>query len=428
MSKPRLLSKATLANTFGNTLEWYDFALYGGLAPYIAIHFFPSKNFFISLILTFGAFAAGFLMRPLGGLLYGMFGDIRGRRHALIISVIMMALPTFLLGLIPSYQHIGIAAPVLVVLIRLFQGLSVGGELTGTMAYLTESTEERRRGFLASFSMFGVFAGILIGPIIILIVSYLIGQQTFAVWGWRIPFLFSAVLCLIIFNITKTLTETPAFLAEKSDSKNYLTPLIECFKEHKINMLKGFGISIQVGIAFWITMVYMITYYTKILHLPFDATFEINLVGICIALVTVPIAGKLSEYIGLKPILFVSLIAFIILSIPFNAAIIHPLTPIKHVAILHFIFSIFVGSYLAALPGELASMFPTRVRFTGVALSYNVALALFGGTAPLVVTYLIKTTHTLLAPGVVITSGAVLSLIALLTIRKKDKEQTKILP
>lgn len=245
-----LLNKRLLSNTLGNVLEWYDFTLYGTLAPIIANLFFPSKNALVSLIMTFGAFAAGFLMRPLGGIIYGHIGDRFGRKRALIASIILMTIPTVFLGILPTYAFVGILAPLLVTLTRLLQGIAVGGEFTGTMSFLVETAPDNRRGLAGSFALVGVLAGILLGAVVVTVISIVLPQGYLNQWGWRIPFLLGGVLGFAVWLLRRNLSETPFFEKIKRDTLVEAAPIEKCFTLYKKKLLQGFGITILNAFAF----------------------------------------------------------------------------------------------------------------------------------------------------------------------------------
>lgn len=411
-----LLSKSTLGNIFGNTLEWYDFALYGNLAPFIARQFFPAKNGLISLMLTFAVFAVGFFMRPLGGMVFGHFGDTRGRRKPLLWSVALMVIPTVLLGLVPGYGAIGFLAPLLVIFIRLFQGLAIGGEFVGSMVYLGELADKENRGFFASFASVGICAGLLLGPIVIQATNLFVTHNQFTQWAWRIPFVFSIVLGIIVYMWRRSMQESAAFVAQAKKRLITQSPIIECFRSHKKALLISFCVSAQVGIPFWLVMIYSITYFTKILHAPFAVVETQNMLAVFIALIMVPIAGWLTKKISAWSILLTAAIIFIILSYVINVVLIDDVMTTAFYAADFFI-TIIVAVYLGVFEGYLSSLFPTEIRYSGIAVSYNISLAIFGGTAPLIVTMLIKN-GIMTAPGIVLTVGGVIAFIALLCARK----------
>lgn len=410
--------KNILGAIFGNTLEWYDFVLYGSLAPFISQHFFPLKNHLTSLMLTFAVFAVGFLFRPIGGIIFSHFGDTRSRSKTLVVSIILMCIPTILIGLIPSYHTIGILCPILIIIVRLLQGLSVGGGYVGSMSYLTEVAPEGKRGFYSSLVQLGLFSGILIGPIIIKIIMAFTTTDQFSQWGWRIPFLCSFILGVIAYFLCRDLTETEVFTKSLKKQRPKV-PLKACFKEYKIPMLIGFFLSAQVGIPFWIIMVYSITYFSKILYAPFAIVETQNLYAILLALVFTPLIGKLTERISAWTILLISSISFIVLSYVINIVLVsNPMDTQFYLA--HFCMVFFTTVYLAAFAGFMASLFPTMVRYSGIAFSYNLSLAIFGGFAPLVVTAMIKN-GILLAPGILLTLSGVMAFIALLFAKRYAK-------
>lgn len=411
-----IFNKSTLGNIFGNTLEWYDFVLYGSLAPFIAHHFFPTKNSLVSLMLTFAVFAVGFLMRPLGGMIFGHFGDTCGRRKPLLWSITLMVIPTILIGFVPSYSAIGFFAPLLIILIRLFQGLAVGGEFTGSMVYLTELSDLKNRSFFGSFASFGIFTGLLLGPIVILLTNHSMTHNQFSEWGWRIPFLFSFVLGLIVYFWRHNMHESTAYIQDVEKKSITHSPIKECFRSHKAALLISACISAQVGIPFWLVMVYSITYFTKILHAPFSVVETQNMFAILISLIVIPIFGWLTKKISTWLLLIITSFAFIVFSYAIDIVLIHNVISAKFY-MADFAITILVAAYLATFEGFLASLFPTEIRYSGIAISYNISLAIFGGTAPLIVTAMIKN-GIVTAPGIVLTIGGVIAFVALLFARR----------
>lgn len=413
-----IFQPSTWGNIFGNALEWYDFALYGSLAPFIAQHFFPAENKLVSLMLTFAVFAIGFIMRPLGGVVFGHLGDRQGRRKPLLWSVALMVIPTILIGLVPSFGVIGFFAPVLIVLIRLFQGLSVGGEFAGSMVYLSEISDRKHRGFFASFATFGIFVGLLLGPLVILGTKLCVEEEAFSEWGWRIPFLFSIPLGVIVFFWRHHMQESVAFI-QASTHKITKPPLQECVAAYKAPLWIAVCISAQVGIPFWLVMIYSITYFTKILHAPYAVVEAQNLYAIVMALLFTPFFGWLTTKIAARKILMASSVALILMAYVMNVVLIdNVITGVFYLA--HFFIVIILTAYLATFEGVLTSLFPPRIRYSGIALSYNSSLAIFGGTAPLIVTALIKNGLST-APGIVLTAGGMIAMSGLLFIKRFER-------
>lgn len=410
-------NKTLLANTLGNILEWYDFTLYGAMAPIIAQLFFPSKNILVSLILTFSAFAAGFLMRPLGGIIYGHIGDRFGRRKALLSSIVLMTIPTVLLGFLPTYATIGVLAPLIVTLLRLTQGLAVGGEFTGTIAYLVETAPQRRRGFVGSFSMIGVLSGILLGAAIVTVMTHSTSHESLIAWGWRIPFILAALLGFTVWFLRRHITESPAYQQTQTQRKISQNPIEICFKHHKIKLLQAFGITILNAFAFYIIMIYTTTYFNRIIGYSMEKSIALNLYLVAFTLLLLPFAGLLSDRIGRKKVLGASAIGFILVGYPLDLFFLsNPSLPLFLLG--QALICILLAMYLGPLPTILAETIPTNIRYTGLSIAYNTALALFGGTTPLLVTYFIEQTNVLTIPGILLTLSAVISLGAILSCRE----------
>ncbi|OGT33894.1 MAG: hypothetical protein A3C44_02530 [Gammaproteobacteria bacterium RIFCSPHIGHO2_02_FULL_39_13] len=416
INTPTIFNQSTLGNIFGNTLEWYDFVLYGSLAPFIAHHFFPEKNSLISLMLTFAVFAVGFLMRPLGGMIFGYFGDTRGRRKPLLWSIALMVIPTILIGFVPSYSTIGFLAPLIIILIRLFQGLAVGGEFAGSMVYLTELSDQKNRAFFGSFASFGIFTGLLLGPIVILLTNHSMTHNQFSEWGWRVPFLFSFILGIIVYFWRRNMHESTAYIQDVKKKLITHSPIKECFRSHKAALLISACVSAQVGIPFWLVMVYSITYFTKILHAPFSIVETQNMYAILISLIAIPFFGWLTKKISTWLLLIIISFSFIVFSYVIDIVLIHHVISEKFY-MADFAITILVAAYLATFEGFLASLFPTEIRYSSIAISYNISLAIFGGTAPLIVTAMIKN-GIVTAPGIVLTIGGVIAFVALLFARR----------
>lgn len=377
--------------------------------------FFPMRNHLASLMLTFAVFAVGFLFRPIGGILFSHVGDTRSRSKALRISIVLMCLPTILLGLVPDYSHIGIVCPILVVIIRLLQGLSVGGGYAGSMSYLTEIAPPNERGLYGSFVQIGLFSGILIGPLVIKSVLYFMTAQQFSDWGWRIPFVFGIVLGLVGYFLCSAIADAKV-IQESIQHKAQKIPLLLCIKNYKKPLLIAFLISAQVGIPFWLVMVYSVTYFSKILHAPFGIVETQNMFAILIALITAPLIGQLTKIVSDWSILIISSAAFIMLSYIINIVLVYETMSVVFY-IFYFLIVVFTASYLAAFASFISALFPAEVRYTGIALSYNVSLAIFGGFSPLVVTSFIKA-GVIYAPGIMLTLSGTLAFITLLFSRK----------
>lgn len=413
-----LKNRAVLSNTLGNILEWYDFTLYGILAVLIAKVFFPTEDPTAGLLLTFTIFAVGFLMRPIGGIIYGHIGDRYGRKKALVSSIILMTLATVALGLLPSYQTLGITASILMALVRMFQGIAVGGEFTGTMSFLVETAPSDRRGLFGSFALVGVLAGILLGTGVISIVSFIMPMESFSSWGWRLPFLFSAVIGIVVLVLRTHIKEPEIFIKTEAKLKHNQIPIIDALEHSKKPIFQGFVITIFNSFAFYILMIYVVTYFNRVLKMDITAATTMNLYMVTLTLIFVPVFGIASDYFGRKALMGISALMFIILGYPMDLYFLSN----AHAFGLYLgqsLICILLAMYLGPMATLLAELMPTKVRYTGVSIAYNTALALFGGTTPLINTYMITQLNIITAPGVLLTVSAIISLIGLLTIKDR---------
>jgi len=417
------LIRTITAGAIGNVLEWYDFALYGYLAPIIADLFFPSDDPAISLIKTFGVFAAGFFMRPLGSLVFGHIGDKFGRKQALALSILVMAIATTLIGLLPTYQQIGIWAAVLLTILRLFQGLSVGGEYTTSVSFLVEHAPPNRRGLIGSFGLFGAVLGILLGSAVGAVITGFMDKESLYSFGWRLAFLVGIPLGILGFYIRRKIEETPGFKEIEEAEEIARFPLLETLKIAPKEFLKNVGLSTLQAVSFYVLFVYLTTYYSKILGIPFSKALTINTISMVVLVIFIPIMAFLSDLIGRKKIIISSILMLVILAYPLFLLI--SSGDISKILIAHMTFAFITSGFMGTVPTVLVEMFPTKIRNTAYSVGYNLALALFGGTAPLVVTYLIKTTGDLMAPAYYLIAAALLALFIALTLKETAFEPLK---
>src|SRR5215469_16065172 len=289
-------SRAIVAGIAGNIMEWYDFSVYGYFAAIIGRHFFPTGDRTTSLLAAFGVFAAGFFMRPLGSLLFGYIGDKKGRKRALTISVGMMAVPTFLIGVLPTYQQIGLWASLLLVLLRLLQGLSVGGEFTTSAIFLVEGSTGRRRGFLGSFAPLGASGGTLLGSALGAAITTVLAQSSVESWGWRVPFFIGILVGFVGFYIRSGLVDDGAQPKTKS-------PVREAFRTEWKTILRLIGLNTAFAVSFYMGFVYVTTYIRQVDHIAQWTALDINTIAMLVSLILIPLIGALSDRVGRKPIL-----------------------------------------------------------------------------------------------------------------------------
>jgi len=417
--KPLSRSKLIVPGIIGNILEWYDFSLYGYFAPIIAQLFFPTSNKFLSLLATFGVFAIGFLMRPLGALVFGYFGDKAGRKKTLAVAVILMAIPTTLIGLLPTYEHIGIFAGILLLICRLLQGLAVGGEFSGSIVYITEHAPNDQRGMYGSWAMFSAFAGLLLGSSVSAVAS-LLPTDMLTTWGWRIPFLMGLLLGVVGLYLRIYMPETPNFLAAKANKTVVNNPIHQTFKVALMPMLVATGLVFLPAMGFYLLFVYLSSYMTTFLHISLRMALTINTMSMLGIIFVIPWVGMLSDKIGRKPVLYLGALGFITLSYPLFLL----LQQANFVSILiaQSCFAVLVCFAYAAIPATLVELVATNIRYTSMSFPYNLSNAVFGGTAPLVATYLIEKTGSQLAPSFYLIFAGIVMFIFLLFLKESYRK------
>ncbi len=385
------MRKVVVSGMIANGLEWYDYALYGLLTPIISKLFFPEGNITAALIATYGIFAAGFAMRPIGAVLFGYLGDKFGRKVSLVISIILMALPTACIGLLPTYAQIGMMAPILLTIIRLLQGLSLGGAFSGSIAFVVEHAPDKHRGIAGSSSMVSMTLGILAGSAMASTLAHFLTPEQFETWGWRVPFFVGVLAGVVGFYIRDHVEESPKYLQAKAEGTLSKTPLRDVFRDHKAELAQAVGIYMLVTVPFYILVVFMITFMDTILHHPRTDALEANTAVMLVMLVSAPFSAWLTDKVGRKPVLMVNAVLFLALIGPIFTLICQP--DYSSALLGQVAFALLVGFFIGPVPTLLVEIFPTNIRYTGMALSYNISAAVFGGTAPLVATWMLKQTH-----------------------------------
>jgi MHS family proline/betaine transporter-like MFS transporter len=410
---PHAHRRAVLAGIAGNVLEWYDFAVYGYFAPAIGQHFFPARDRSTSLIAAFGVFAAGFLMRPLGGLVFGHIGDRHGRGTALILSVLAMAFPTFLIGVLPGHETLGLAAPILLVGLRMIQGLSVGGEFTTSIVFLVEAAPPHGRGLAGSWSAFGATAGVLLGSAAGALTSAVLPSDAIEAWGWRLPFLAGLVVGLAGLVLRRHLPETGGQRGGEGRA-----PLVEAFRTEWRAMLRLASLVAFLAVGFYLIFVFAVTWLQDSVHFPEVDAFDINTISMVVLLATILASGALSDRIGRKPLLLASTGGGLLLAWPLFWLMDHEVFAVALAGQIGF--ALLVGTFSGAFPAAMVEALPAHIRCTGVSVSYNICLGLVGGTTPMVAQWLIARTHADLAPAFYLMAAAAVSFAAALGIRKRD--------
>ncbi len=369
--RPKLKSNM-IGGVIGNILEWYDFAVFGYFAPIIGRHFFPGEDQLASLIKVFGVFAAGYLMRPIGGIILGHLGDRVGRKKALEISVMMMAIPTTLLGLLPSYASIGVTASFLLVILRLAQGLSVGGELIGSISYVSEIAPAKRRGFYGSWAFSSAIAGVMFGSLVATVLHGVLPTKALNGWGWRLPFLIGILIGFFGLWMRKGMGESPEF--ERIEKKGAITqsPILEVIRTMPFQIIHVAALVALMGSGFYILFVWWPIYLTNIIKPHIEHALLVNTISMAVFMALVPFYGWLSDRIGRRGILVAAALGFIFLSYPLFLWTDH--TTFFGALIAQLIFALMMAAVEGPMPAAMVETFPTRTRFSGVALGYNLTL------------------------------------------------------
>ena len=400
------------AGSIGNVLEWYDFAIYGYLAPYIAAEFFPTDDPLSSLLAAFGAFAAGYLARPLGGVLFGQIGDTWGRKHLLTISIALMGVSSICIGLLPNFNQIGPAAGVILVIFRVLQGISVGGEFTGSMVFLTEHAPPGRRGLFASTTNFGCVAGFLLGSAFTAGLTNIFSDDQMAGGIWRYAFLSGAIIMIIGFFLRRSIKIPDAVIREKKDR----SPVYVAFRFHWRKILTVAGLALSANVGFYIMFVFAVSYLTDQMHVSTARAMDINTAALVVLMLVIPLGGILSDKFGRKPVLFTFNIALLLGAYPLFWLVHHDSTSLILLGQVGFAF--LVGVLFGTNPVTLAEISPKEARVSVLATGYNVALALFGGTAPAVATLLIERTSSDMSPAFYMMIFAVVAILVLFSFKE----------
>jgi MHS family proline/betaine transporter-like MFS transporter len=404
--------RAVIAASIGNALEWFDLVVYGFFAVTIARLFFPAGNDTVSLLLTLGTFGVSFFMRPLGAIVIGAYADRAGRKAALTLSILLMMGGTFIIAVLPTYQSIGIAAPVILVIARLMQGFSAGGEFGSATAFLAEHVPGRR-GFFASWQVASQGLTTLLAAGFGVVLTGNLRPDQMAAWGWRVPFFFGLLIGPVAWYIRTKLDETPEFLAAQTTA----TPLRDTFTSQKLRLLIAIG-AVVLGTVSTYLVLFMPTFGVKQLGLAPSVAFSaIALTGL-IQMVFSPLVGHLSDRHGRTTIMLISALLLLVLIYPaFVYLVAHP--TFGTLIALQVVLGFLMTGYFAALPGLLSEMFPVQTRTTGMSLAYNIAVTVFGGFGPFIIAWLISSTGSKAAPSYYLIFAALLSVAALLAARRK---------
>jgi len=414
------------AAVIGNALEWYDFIVFGFFAVIISRLFFPTDSQYASLLFTTATFGVGFFMRPVGGILIGIYADRQGRKAALLVVIASMTVAIALIAFAPTYAAIGIGAPLIIVVARLLQGFSAGGEFASATAFLIESAPAGRRGFYGSWQMVGQGLAVLIGAILGAVLTKTLSPEAIDGWGWRIPFLFGLVIGPVGLYIRSSLAETQAFL--QSDQASQSRPAGgRVLASHIKQILVCFGIVVSGTISFYVILVYIPTFARTQLELPLDQAFLAQAIGLTCEVALIPICGALSDRIGRKPVMIASLLLSLLVTYPLFVWV-SSSPSFSSLLVMQVVLCSLFGIGNGPVSTALGEQFPTRVRSTALAIGYNVAVMLFGGFAQFFVTWLIHATGTPIAPAFYLMFGSAVGLFAVLFLTERAGERQLAVP
>ncbi|KMV70683.1 membrane protein [bacteria symbiont BFo1 of Frankliniella occidentalis] len=406
------LYKTLFATCVGNALEWFDIAVYGFFASYIAHAFFPTEDPSVSMLLTFGSFGVSFLIRPLGAIVLGAYADRVGRKKALLMSIMLMMVGGLIITVMPSYQSIGLLAPLMILLARLIQGFSAGGEFGSSTAFLVEHFPERR-AFIASWQFATQGASTLMASAFGLGLTSWLTETQIQDWGWRIPFAFGLIIGPVGLYIRRHVHEPASFVAQEKSH----APLKDLMSRQKTLLLLAMGLMvISTGVNYMLN--YVPTYATKTLHLPGSAAFTATLVAGIILTVVTPLMGLWAEKVGRVPLMWGSLILLALTIYPAFRMVVNNTTPTTLILLVGWM-ALLKSVYFSTVPSMMADLFPITTRASGMAISYNVAVTVFGGFAPLICTLLISATGSSLAPSYYLILLALFSAVALVNSQRR---------
>lgn len=397
----------------GGVLEFYDFIIYALFAGYISATFFPGSDQVTALLETFAVFSIGYVVRPVGGIIFGHFGDRFGRKRVFTVSILLMAISTLFIAFVPSYASWGIAAPIILTIFRIIQGLSVGGEIPGAVTFVSEIMPERR-GLGCGFVFFSLILGIVIGSLVHLLLSHLISMNLLGPWGWRIAFVIGGVFGILGYFMRRALYESPSFMALQD--KIAKVPALILLKNDFRSVVSGWLITSMVAVSVTLFFLFGPIYLTKLLHYPSPPVFWGNIIALFIVSVLCIVVGMLIDYRGKRIVLAVMIILILLVALPFyQAQIDHRLPFMLQVMIP----ALLMAGVTGIVPVLLAELFPTEVRYSGVGLVYNLGFATFGGLTPVIVMALIDGTKNLMMPAYYLVAVCCIGLIGVLLVPKQ---------
>lgn len=409
-------SRQVTAAVIGNALEWYDFIVYGFLSSIIARLFFPAGDEHASLLMALATFGVGFFMRPVGGVLLGIYADRKGRKAAMQLIILLMTLSIAMIAFAPDYAAIGIGAPLLIVVARLLQGFATGGEYASATAFLVECAPANRRGLYGAWQLFGqclaVFAGAGMGAL----VTHNLSPEALDSWGWRLPFILGLLIGPVGLWIRRHLEESEDFLAAQQSAEPG-QGLFAVIRGNLRAVLATMASTINGTVAFYVVLVNMPTFAHKQLGLALDQVFMVQMLAVGLMTLVIPLAGLLSDRLGRRPVLLAGMLGFFLLVYPLYGWV-AAAPSVERLLIMQLLLCSCMGLFFGPTPTAMAEQFPTKVRSTGLAVAYNIAVMLFGGFAPFIVTWLTQTTGTPVAPAYYVLFASLIGLSGIALLRE----------
>ncbi|WP_368543348.1 MFS transporter [Enterobacter soli] len=412
----RHLRKVLLATGTGHFVEWFDFGLYGTLAGIIGLHFFHAENPTMALLSSFAVFGAGFIMRPFGGLYFGSLGDRIGRQKVLATVILLTSGATFVMGLLPGYSQLGVTATLLLVLTRLVQGFAAGGESAGATAFLAEYAPAHRRGYFTCWvDSFGFMAFVAGSGLVFLLTAWL-GERAMADWGWRIPFLLAAPLGLVGLYLRTRLQDTPEFLDALRSGSTDASPIKSVVTQARAPLLFCTGFVLVKAVGHWSLQTFIPHYLVSEMAHSRLSAYAITTMGLFAIAVLVPLMGCLSDRVGRKPLMLAGCAGLILFSWP--AMVLMARGDMASAVLAMVILGVCIAAFDGASNAAMAELFPTRVRFGGMAIAWNLAVAFFGGITPWFSAYLIATTGNPFSPAWYVMGAALITFLTVLRARE----------
>lgn len=415
--------RTAVAGSAGMFIEFYEYGIYGSFAPVIATVFFPQSEGPAGLILTFGIFAVTFLFRPLGGVVLGVIGDRLGRRTSLLLSLGVITLATTLIGIVPGYEILGLAAPILLLLLRLAQGFSAGGEVSAAVTFVGEHAPTEKRAFHVSFVQAASFSALLIGTLLGVILTQSLGEDALHSWGWRIPFLMALPLGLVGVWIRRKAPEPPAFEQRRENEELATNPLKDAFRtsDNRRRLLIAITLPMLNSVGYYVIFNYLPTYLSEQLNFSSVASFGITSIGLVALIVSIPFAGRLADRLGRRPLLLGSGIAMAALAYPAYLVMQQGSFALAVLGIV--LLAVLFAGNTGVIQTALMELFPASVRTTSYSIGYNIGLAIFGGAGPLIVTALIASSGDPGIPAYYVILAAVVTAVCTIYLAENRKSR-----